>query len=326
MPSEVRTASVPPQASGKRLDSWLAERYPICSRQKWQKRIAAGEVLLNAQPTRPARRLQAGDQIAFTVLWREEPEVPQTLPVLYEDADYIAIDKPAGLPVHPSGIYRTQTVVNFLSLRGMVQTPHLLYRLDRETSGVLLVAKTRRAAVAFHRMPHKDLAEKDYYVAVEGEFPEFFDAKGWIYRLPQSRLRRQRFFCSDPTALPAAACAVRDCHTLFRRVSCHSGLSLLSARLVTGRMHQIRATLFSLGFPVVGDKLYGFDPQCYFRFADDTITEEDWRKLRLRRSALHCARISLHHPFTGKPWTIEAPLPQDIKSLFPAVATSSVSR
>ena len=139
-------------------------------------------------------------------------------------------------------------------------------------------------------------------------------AKYYLYRLPGSLLPRQRFFSRDYPAPQATE--VQTARTVFEPFRQGPGISLVKARLYTGRMHQIRATALSLGFPVVGDKLYGVDANLYFRFVDDQMTAADWQKLRIDRSALHCAQMSLKHPFTGEPWLLTADLPGDIASIF----------
>lgn len=311
---ETKQIRAPEDAQGARLDAWLAARFPVRSRNEWQKRIAAGEVKLNGLQPRASRRLQAGDRVEFSYTMRAEPEVSTEIKILFEDADYLALDKPPGLPVHPSGIYKTQTVTTLLMARNVLNEPHLLHRLDRETSGVLLLAKNRRAAALFQKILRQGQIEKTYLVAVEGNFVNPLDAAGFIYRLPGSRLPRQRFFSAE--APPANALEVRHCRTLLRPVEHRSGISLVEGTLLTGRMHQIRATMHSLGFPVIGDKLYGVDPTLYFTFADEQMTPADWQKLRITRSALHCSRMRLQHPLTGADWALEAPLPDDMAALF----------
>lgn len=311
---ETKAIIAPDDAQGLRLDYWLSRRFPILSRSAWQQRIEQGWVLLNERTTRPARRLGSGDRVCFSYPMRDEPQVPTDIHILFEDADYLVVNKPAGLPVHPSGIYKRQTVVTLLAERRILPQPHLLHRLDRETSGVLILAKNRAAAAKFHHTLRRQAAEKVYLVAVEGILHRELDARGYIFRRADSRLRRQRFFTGGTP--PEAALEARRCHTVFRPLQTHNGMTLLEATLHTGRMHQIRATLHSLGYPVVGDKLYGVDPELYFRFADGLLDEADWRRLQLARSALHCHRMRLQHPLTGADWLLEAPLPADMAGLF----------
>jgi 23S rRNA pseudouridine955/2504/2580 synthase/23S rRNA pseudouridine1911/1915/1917 synthase len=314
MRTETKQVTAPEDAQGARLDAWLAARFPVLSRNEWQQRIDGGHVTLNGRPARASRRLNFGDQVEFSYTMRAEPEVPTEIGIVYEDTDYLVVNKPPGLPVHPSGIYKTQTVTTLLVARNVLTEPYLLHRLDRETSGVLVLARNRRAAALFQKILRQGQIEKTYLVAVEGDFVSSLDAAGFIYRLPDSRLPRQRFF--SPTMPPANALEVQHCRTLLKPVEHRSGISLVEATLLTGRMHQIRATMHSLGYPVIGDKLYGVDPTLYFTFADEEMTAADWQKLRIARSALHCNCMRLQHPVTGVDWTLEAPLPDDMAGLF----------
>lgn len=312
---EIRRIFVPEQAHGSRLDVYLTKRFDDFSRRDWQRRIDRGEITINRHVSRPSRKLNFGDLIEFSYEMPDEPEVPTDLVVIFEDEDYLVLNKPAGLPVHPSGIYKFQTVTELLKSQGILKEGYLLHRLDRETSGVLALGKNREAAAAFQRTLRSGAVEKFYEVAVEGVVTQKMDARGYIYRIPTSRLSRKRTFSK---ARPAGeALDVQTSWTEFFPIMSHQGLTLMRARLHTGRMHQIRATLHALGLPVVGDKLYGPDESLYFNFADDTMSEADWAALRIRRSALHCCEMSLVHPKSGAPWTLKAQLPIDIMSLFP---------
>ncbi len=300
---------------GKRLDVYLAKRYDQFSRNEWQNRIENRHVTVNGLPARSSRKLQAAETIRFDYPLRDEPEVNSEIATLFEDENFLAVNKPPGLPVHPSGIYRDQTLTALLVARGILQTPHLLHRLDRETSGVLLLAKSRGAAAIFQKTLRSGNIDKRYLVAVEGTWPGVIDASGYLYRLPGSLLPRQRFFSREYP--PVHARDIQTSRTAFEIVQRAPGLTLLGARLFTGRMHQIRATVHSLGYPVVGDKLYGVDAQLYFKFVDDLMAPADWQTLRIDRSALHCSSMSLQHPYTKESWHIAAPLPADISGLFP---------
>ena len=313
---ESKRITVPEQSRGLRLDVFLTKRFSDFSRNDWQRRIDNGEIKLNGITSRPSRKLNQGDVIEFSYEMPDEPEVPTNLEVIFEDADYLVVNKPPGLPVHPSGIYKTQTVTEILKSRGMLKEGYLLHRLDRETSGVLALGKNRAAAAAFQRILRAGGIEKLYEVAVEGLVTAPIDARGYIYRGPTSRLSRRRAF--SKTHPGGDALEVQTSWTEFSVIMSHERLTLLRARLHTGRMHQIRATLFALGFPVVGDKLYGPDESLYFNFADDTMSEADWKKLRIPRSALHCCEMKLVHPLNGSEWLLKAALPEDIMSLFRA--------
>jgi len=314
MRTETRSITIGPDDAGQRLDVFLTARFEKFSRNEWQKRIDEGAIRLNGIPARASRKIREGDTLEFSYTMRDEPEVDTTIAIIFEDEDYLVVNKPPGLPVHPSGIYKTRTVTTVLADTGLLTDSFLLHRLDRETSGVLALAKNRQAAAKFQKILRAGGIEKDYQVAVEGDFPGNLDAQGFIYRLPNSRLPRQRFYKEDN--LPADAFEAQVCRTVFTPIKRHNSLSLVAARLFTGRMHQIRATLSSLGYPVVGDKLYGVDSSLYFRFADGEMTDADWQALRIARCALHCHKLTLAHPMRHNVWALEAPLSTDIKQLF----------
>jgi 23S rRNA pseudouridine1911/1915/1917 synthase len=315
MRTEIRKINVPIESQSLRLDSYLTRRYPDFSRTEWQQRIAENNIRVNGHVARAARKLNAGDLIEFSYTQRDEPATPTELSVIYADDNYLAINKPAGLPVHPSGIYRTGTVTTQLVEQGIIEDAYLVHRLDRETSGVLILAKNRQAAAAFQRTMRSMQIDKRYLVAVEGSLATMLNAEGYQYRLPNSRLSRRRYFSNANT--PANATEIQSCRTIFSPLREHQGMTLVEAQLFTGRMHQIRATLASLGYPIVGDKLYGLDEEFYFRFVDDLLTEEDNRRLRIDRCALHCRLMSLVHPLENTPWRVEADMPADMQSLFP---------
>jgi 23S rRNA pseudouridine1911/1915/1917 synthase len=312
---ETREIAVHESDQGKRLDTYLAERYAQFSRTQWQTRIEQRDVRVSGLPARASRKLQTGEIVAFSYPLRDEPEVNAEIEIIEQDEHFLVVNKPPGLPVHPSGIYKEQTLTALLVKRGILETPHPLHRLDRETSGVLIMAKTRRAAATFQKTLRAGEIDKQYLVAVEGNWQGETDATGYLYRLPGSLLPRQRFFSREVP--PAVATEVQTSRTVFEAHRHAPGLSLVKARLYTGRMHQIRATVHSLGYPVVGDKLYGVDAELYFKFVDDVMTQADWQKLRIDRSALHCCSMTLKHPFTGREWRLAAMLPADIAALFP---------
>jgi 23S rRNA pseudouridine955/2504/2580 synthase/23S rRNA pseudouridine1911/1915/1917 synthase len=300
---------------GLRLDLYQHRRYANTTRTLWQERIRAGQVRLEGQATRPGRRLKAGQRVEFVFWQKPEPEINTDYRVLFQDGDLICIDKPPDLPVHPSGIYREHTLYALLKRDfGADFTVHLVHRIDRETSGLLLLGGNARSAAALQRSFLSGAVHKEYLVLVEGDFPNEMDAEGWLGIDRGSSVRKKRRFYYNRKEAPTGA-ALQSARTQFWRVSASDGMSLVRCRLHTGRMHQIRATLRSIRFPVVGDRLYGVDDRLYLKFINDEETEADRIRLRMNRTALHSHRLELPHPATGKQVTFEARLPDDIARL-----------
>jgi len=293
---------------GLRLDLYLARRFSAAGRRVWQERITAGKVLVNGRPVRPAHRLQRNSQISFFLPDRPEPEVDSHYSYVYRDADYAVINKPANLPVHPAGPYRENTLLHLVEKKDGAR-PHLISRLDRETSGCLLVAWNPLWARFFFKERQK--MRKEYAVLVEGAFPDSLLAHGFLQQDLKSAVRKKRSF----TRHPDESIALESASTEFFRegYDAHRQLSFVRAVLHTGRMHQIRATLCSLGYPVVGDLLYGIDEGCYLRFLADALTPEDRSRLRLKRMALHSWKLSVPL-MNGDSAHYECELPDEFKT------------
>lgn len=283
-----------------RTDAYLAKIYPQFSRNQWQARIESGHVLVNGIHLRPSRKLNPGDVLTLFIPLKVEPQVNRNYRVLFEDDHLLVIEKPSGMPVHPSGVYRTQTLYNFLlEDKPYLKKIHLAHRLDRETSGVLVLAKDPNSARQLQRMFARHEIYKEYRVLVHGDFPEQLMANGFLSRDMTSRLaRKQKFTEIKPNVLSQSA---RTAFLLIGQLH-HAGqaMSLLKAILHTGRHHQIRATLAALGYPVVGDKLYGLDESFYFKFSEGFLTAHDQSALVLDRCALHCHTISFKHVATAE--------------------------
>ena len=299
---------IEPDGNGVRLDFYLQKRFSYRSRTEWQKSIAEGEILLNGKPTKPSRRLQTGEVIAFQPKTVEEPAVDSSFEILEETSEYLAVSKSGNLPCHPAGAFFKHTLWYLLRER-YGENIHIATRLDRETSGVVLVARTRDAAVAFTRELMANRVGKRYLAFVHGDFPEEpVHASGWLSADPGSKIRKKRRFTEE---CPGGEAETAE--TDFRLIARQDGLSAVEALPATGRLHQIRATLCSLGYPMVGDKLYGLDDTFFSRFVSDSLTEEDRRRLILPRQALHAH--SLEMPYRGGVLSFSAPLPADMKSV-----------
>jgi 23S rRNA pseudouridine1911/1915/1917 synthase len=322
VPSEavVTVLRVPPESAGMRLDLFVQTQLKRTSRTRTQ------AIIRRSAFDAEGRRLRANDRVFAeqrVLLWREpwdEVAVPTELPVLYEDEHLFAIAKPAGVPVHPTARYHRNTVVKLLALSRGSETFTLAHRLDRETSGVLLLAKTREADRNIKRQLEDRVGVEKQYLAIAWGAPVDDDFR---VELPleldtASRLKVKMRVATTGAGLAAStrfrvvARARRDDRTY----------SLLRCDLETGRQHQIRVHLAAIGCPVVGDKLYGPDPELFARGADQTLTQSDRTLLELDRHALHAHRLSFAHPITGVRLSIEAPVPQDLVAFWTNVSGS----
>jgi 23S rRNA pseudouridine1911/1915/1917 synthase len=279
-------------APGERLDVFVARRWPQVSRSRARKLIESGDVRVDGRAERASYRLSAGQRVSVTLPPPADSEAlpePIALDVLYEDADIIAINKPPGMTVHPAPGHPRSTLVNAilahcgdLSGVGGVLRPGIVHRLDRDTSGIILVAKNDAAHNHLSRQWKERSVEKVYLALVEGtpRPPEgMIDAP--IARDPRNRQRM--------AIVPGG----REAQTAYRVVERFAGAALVEARPRTGRTHQIRVHLAAIGHPVLGDRVYGKASR------------------RARRHLLHAARITFTHPRTGERMTLEAPLPPD---------------
>ena len=305
--------------AGRRLDLVLRRHLTdvrAATRTRVQRWIESGRITVNGRPVRrTSARAALGDVVAVMLPDAAEPapmaaeNVP--LDVLYEDQDMLALNKPAGVVVHPSYRNTTGTTMNALlwHARGWPsgQRPSLVGRLDKGTSGVILVARTAAVHAALQRAMASSDAEKQYLAVVYGRVNV---ARGKIeLRLEHDPLDRRRMAASATRGAPSLTRFER----LARVAAPRAGLSLLRCRLVTGRTHQIRAHLSARGWPLVGDLKYG--GARWPEIADPSLSAT----LRaFPRPALHASRLAFTHPVTRARVVIEAPLPLDFQDLLAA--------
>ena len=296
--------------AGRRLDQVLAGRLPAVSRSQIQRLIHTGHVQLDRGRAKPGLLVHAG--LAVTVeIPPPEPATPaaEALPltILYEDASMAVVDKPAGLVVHPAAGHASGTLVNALlyhldGLSGVGGTarPGIVHRLDRGTSGVLVVAKHDAAHRSLARQFHDRTVEKEYVALVWGA-PQV----GTRLETPIGRDRAQRKKMSSRSARP------RSASTAIVMVERFRGVSLVRLRIATGRTHQIRVHLSEHGHPVVGDAVYGG--------VRAKLPSHLAALARPDRPFLHAARLTLSHPVTNERMSFEAPLPSDLSSIIAAL-------
>ena len=312
MPSEgQRYELIVEEETGERLDSYLAQRLDL-SRTRIEQLIGEGQVQINGVVPKKRDRPVPGDRIQILLPPPQPSHVePEAIPldILYEDEDLVVLDKPAGLVVHPAPGHRSGTLVNALLHRvrdlsgiGGVMRPGIVHRLDRDTSGLMIVAKNDRAHNTLSYALKRRRIRRRYLTAAWGHLrePELtVDAP--IGRHPSKR------------KLMGVVENGRRAVTHFRVLERWRAAELLSAELETGRTHQIRVHLVHLGHPVVGDRTYAPGRERGF-----SGPERAWAAALARRTPrqfLHATQLSFDHPRTGAPMDFEAPLPPDLAAV-----------
>ncbi len=283
--------------AGRRIDAWLAAVAGV-SRRRARELLESGEVELNSALAKPSRHVREGDVLAGRASEAEPWALAAeegTVPILYQDRHMLVLDKPAGLTVHPGAGRRSGTLVNILLGMGIKLAPAggklrpgIVHRLDRETSGLMLAAKTDQAYWALIPQVAGRKIRREYTALVAGK-PS--PRKGTINAaLARSSRHHDRF-----TVVSSGG---RNAVTHYEVAECFQGASLVKVRLETGRTHQIRVHFAACGWPLLGDKAYA-RPRAGLP--------------QIGRHALHAARIALAHPVSGKPLSFTSPLPLDMR-------------
>lgn len=316
--SVVTVFRAPRESAGMRLDTFLTGELNASSRNRVQAIIRNSAHAEDGRKLRCNHRMQEDERI---YLWRppwDETPVPQEIPVLYEDEHLLAVHKPSQIPVHPSARYYRNTVIVMLRAERPEGFLSLAHRIDRETSGVLLLTKTAECDRLLKRMfEDRDDIEKEYMAITWGEVPEAPFRHEQAMELDTDNSLRVKMKISDgPTALYACT---RFTRLGLKRRADGRVYSLVRCELETGRQHQIRLHLAAMGTAVVGDKLYGPDERCLARNADGEGTENDAEILELSRHALHASCMRFKHPITGEPLVIEAPLPDELREFWESI-------
>ena len=300
----IRT-SVDWSCTGMSLLQFLSGRFTYRSSDEWAERIKGNEITLNGKPVAPEYILQMHDCIEYHPQDIPEPPARKDFRIVYEDDDILVIDKPGNLCVHPSGPFYQNTL--WYLLRQTYPNIHFVNRLDRETSGLLLAAKSPEAA---RKIAETDaVSNKTYLAIVHGTFDKNIDASGFLVSANSVVRKKRHFIMENPNELPNETSVTR-----LSPEKSGGNFSLVKAVLGTGRTHQIRATLCSLGFPLVGDKLYGINENFFLKQKSEDFTAEELDQLILRRQALHAASFTLKHPASGETMEFTAPLPGELQS------------
>jgi 23S rRNA pseudouridine1911/1915/1917 synthase len=295
---------VPEEAAGQRLDRYLASLAEVGSRSVAERLLESESVLLDGRPHGKSHRLAGGEQLEF-----EPPELQSAvlapermdLRIAYEDEHLVVVDKPAGLVVHPAPGHASGTLVHGLLEHdvagGDAERPGIVHRLDRDTSGLMVVARSEEAHRRLQALVRKRALERHYLALVVGR-PR---SRSGRIEAPIGRDRRDPLRHSLDTDTP------REAVTHFEVVELLPAHALLDVRLETGRTHQIRVHLAAIDLPVAGDPVYGRP-----------------RELGLARQFLHAARLAFEHPFTGERVEVESPLPPDLQRALDLARTAGV--
>ncbi len=286
------------EESGGRLDQAVVARLPDLSRAQVQRLIKSGQALVNGRPSKPAYQVIAGDQVLVIV-----PEDPETaieaesipLDIIFEEDSLLVVNKPAGMVVHPALGHTSGTLVNALLFHcpqiadvGGIERAGVVHRLDRNTSGLLVIAKNEDTRQALQRQFKRRRVLKAYVALSEGRV----EPREGIIELPIGRSKQDR-------KRMAVVRTGRDARTTYRVVETFRDHSLLDVRPHTGRTHQIRVHFAWMGYPLVGDTVYGSRRQPLIK----------------SRHFLHAARLGFLHPTTGEEVVFQAPLPPELEAV-----------
>ncbi|WCE02956.1 23S rRNA pseudouridine(1911/1915/1917) synthase RluD [Pseudoxanthomonas sp. JBR18] len=305
-----RTAQVPVNAAGRRFDAVLAELFPEFSRSRLAEWIKSGDARLDGEVVRPRDPVTPGQVASLQVVIETQTHaLPEDIPlqVLYEDSEVIVLDKPAGLVVHPGAGNHTGTLVNALLFHdpalSALPRAGIVHRLDKDTSGVMVVARTLQAHTSLVAQLSARQVHRQYLAVVVGAMVSGATVDAPIDRHPRDRLKM------------AVREDGREAVTHYRLRERFRGHTAVECRLETGRTHQIRVHMAHARFPIVGDPLYG-GPLRLPRGATEALNAQ----LRgFRRQALHAETLEFVHPATGEPVRTSAPVPADMLDLLAAL-------
>jgi 23S rRNA pseudouridine1911/1915/1917 synthase len=308
---------IPLDRAGQRLDQALAALLPDHSRSRLKSWIDSGEVLVDGEPRRPRDKVCGGERVVIAAALPEDPRaVAQDIPLVlvHEDRHVFVVNKPAGLVVHPGAGNPDNTLQNALLALDpkLAKLPRagIVHRLDKDTSGLLVVARTLAAHTSLVRMLEQREIHREYQAVCRGVMTAGGTVDAPIDRHPTDRVRM------------SVRQGGRESVTHYRVIKRYRAHTHVRVQLETGRTHQIRVHLAHAGFPIVGDRVYGG------RLALPRGASEALRQALkdFPRQALHAARLEFAHPVTGKPLACEAPLPDDMRELLRVLAADAAAK
>lgn len=297
---QVQTVTVTENEDGQRIDNYLFKTLKGIPKSHIYRILRSGEVRVNKKRIDQTYRLQTGDTIRIPPIKtaeREEKHIPSArFDILYEDGSILVINKPAGVAVHGGSGVSFGVIEQLRAMRPQERFLELVHRLDKETSGILVLAKKRSALTRLHEQIREGTVDKRYQALVHGN---------WKNQRQHIRLPLQKYHTADGERRVRVAKDGQTSHTIFNVLKHYPDFTLLEAELKTGRTHQIRVHLASSGFVIAGDDKYG-NYELNRQLQKGKKGED-----ALKRMFLHAFKITFIHPETGKPVTITAPLPDE---------------
>jgi 23S rRNA pseudouridine955/2504/2580 synthase len=284
------------ESAAQRIDNFLLRRLKGVPKSHVYRILRSGEVRVNSGRVKPEYRLQAGDRVRLPPIRTssaKDQAKPAEFPIVHEDPALIVLDKPAGVAVHGGSGVSFGVIESLRAARPQAKVLELAHRLDRDTSGLLMIAKKRSALVELHRMLRNGEVEKVYLAIAKGRPAKAeFEISEALHKHVTAQGER-RVSVTD---------AGRESRTRVKVRQTGSGYSLLELRLLTGRTHQIRVHLAHVGHPVLGDDKYG-----------DFELNRKLKKEGVGRLLLHASRLALRHPLTGEPLRLQSSLPSEME-------------
>ena len=295
------TVEVGEEAAAQRIDNFLLRHLKGVPKSHVYRVLRSGEVRVNSGRVKPEYRLQPGDRVRVPPIRISEkpaPAKPAEFPVVYEDGALLVLDKPAGVAVHGGSGVSFGVIESLRASRPQAKMLELAHRLDRDTSGLLLVAKKRSALVELHRMLREGEVEKLYLTVAKGH---------WAGKVREIRESLHKYVNAKGERRVSVQEGGQSAVTRVKRIQANASFSFLEVRLLTGRTHQIRVHLAHAGHPVLGDDKYG-----------DFALNHELAKAGVKRLFLHASRLAFAHPLTRERVDLQAPLPADIKNFVDA--------